>query len=147
MRMNIRIKGFTLLEIILVVALILFLFGISMPVYQTMLFGSEVESGNKILVSTLRKAQTQSMASVSDAKWGVKLFSNNLVLFKGDSYDARDSSADSAYTLPATFVISGPTEIVFSKKYGIPSATGTITLSLNGKTANILINSKIVQSY
>ena len=152
MNRDIKIHGFTLLEILLVISLILFMFGLSMPVYNTMLYGSEIENGNKILVSTLRRAQNQAMANSDNSKWGVYLTTTNVTLFKGNTYFTRDNTADTIYTLPATLSVSGPSgpapvEITFTKKYGVPSITGTITLSLNGKTANIVINSKIVQSY
>lgn len=147
MKTKLRTQGFTLIEILIVISMILFLFGLSLPVYQSMMFGSEVENANKILVSTLRRAQTQSTAGLDDSKWGVYVTSTHVILFKGDTYATRDTTADTSYTFPAALAVSGPTEIVFTKRYGTPSTTGTIILSLNDKIAQIVINSKIIESY
>jgi len=140
-------QAFTLVEILGVIAIMSILFAISLPVYTSFLTSNEVDNATKTTVSTLRKAQLQAMAVKDDAQWGVRLTSSTITLFQGSSYALRVTSYDTNYTLPGAMAYSGPSEIVFSKLYGIPATTGTATFSKNGKSYSIVINAKGVQSY
>jgi len=140
-------KAFTLVEIISVMGMMLLLFGISLPVYQSLMFGSDVENAQKILVSTLRTAQVQSMAVQDDSKWGVHITSTQLVLFQGGSYLTRVQAYDIPYSLPSNLTVTSPGDIVFTKVYGLPETIGTITITKNEKLTTIIINSRGVQTY
>jgi prepilin-type N-terminal cleavage/methylation domain-containing protein len=140
-------RAFTMIEILSVIAIMLLLFGISLPIYQSSLNSSEMDNALKIAVSTIRKAQLQSMAVSNDAQWGVRITSTTLTLFQGASYATRVATYDTDYTLPGNMAYSGPSEIVFSKLYGVPATTGTLILSKNGKSVQIVINAKGIQSY
>lgn len=142
-----KYNAFTIVEIVLVIAVMLFLAAISLPVYESTLSNSEVDNANKILVSTIRSAQFRSMGGVEDSQWGVKINGTTITLFKGTSYASRVVTSDINYSIPVGVSQSGPSEFVFSKIYGVSNATGTITLHKNSRTVNIVINTRGVQSY
>ena len=75
--------------------------------------------------------------------WGVKILSENIVVFKGLNYAGRDVNYDELYSTSASVTPSGLSEIVFDKLTGLPQTTGTITLtSANGDVRTIIINAK-----
>ena len=140
-------KAFTILEILVVMALMVTLFGISLPVYQSLMFGTEVESASKIAASSIRTAQSQSMAQLYDSGYGVEITSTSIVIFKGNDYVNRDKTADVTYTIPTGVSISGLTEIIFEKNSGKPDRTGSITFSQYEKVYVVEINEISIKNY
>ena len=111
------------------------MFPISLSLYYSGLL-SETEQG---ILSSLRLAQQYAVAQKNDSSHGVKVLNDAYVLFQGESYAARDSVYDLSVTAPSIIALQGPDEIVFSKFYGLPSATGTITLELKGESASFSV--------
>jgi prepilin-type N-terminal cleavage/methylation domain-containing protein len=141
-------KGFTLLEILLSVALIGILAVISAPVFQNLQTRNGLDISQVLVVQNLRRAQALSQAVTGDATWGVKIQSSSLTVFKGESYSARTSSFDEVSNFPINISVSGADEVVFSKLSGYPQTTGTITLVSNtNETRTITINEKGNVSY
>ena len=134
--------GFTLIEIMLVVALIVAIGGISAPVYQSFQVKKNLDVATNGIAQTLRRAQALSQSGVGDASWGVNISSGVVTLFKGVSYASRDTAFDETVEISSSIVLSGVSEIVFSKLLGEPQTTGNIILSDNNDTQTITINSK-----
>lgn len=140
--------GFTLLEMMLSVAVIGILAAIGFPVYQTFQIKNDLSLSVINSVHSFRRAQTLAEAVDGDSTWGVKVQTGSIVLFKGASYAARDSTYDEIFDLPGTITPSGTTEVVFAKMTGVPGTTGTLTLtSSSGLTNNITINGKGMLTY
>lgn len=136
-------RGFTLLEVILSLAIVAILTGLSLPVYRILMTKNDLDVATVTVAQTLRRAQTLSIAVDGDTNWGVKVQSEGITLFKGTSYALRDSTFDEVYTLSDNVTPSGVSEIVFSKLLGNPDNTGTLILTnSNNETQNITINSK-----
>lgn len=136
-------KGFTLLEVILVIATITVLAAISVPVYSSLQVRNDLDVATNTTLQTLRRAQTLSQAVDGDSSWGVKLQPSDITLFKGASYSARDTNFDEVYTLSGNVIPTGISEVVFSKFLGNPNSTGTLVLtSSNNEIQNITIGSK-----
>lgn len=135
-------KGFSLLEVILVIATIMVLAAITVPVYSGLQVRNDLDVATNTTLQTLRRAQTLSQAVDGDSIWGVKLQQTDITLFKGTDYSSRDTNFDEVYTLSGVSP-SGISEVVFSKLLGNPSTTGTLTLtSSNNEIQNITLNSK-----
>jgi len=141
-------KGFTLLEMLLSVALITVISGIGVPIYQSFQTRNDLDIAEVAAVQTLRRAQVLSQAVDGDTNWGMLATTSSIILFKGASYAARDSGYDEIFEIPASITISGTQEYVFSKFTGEPQTTGTTILTSNSnEVRNIVVNSKGMVSY
>jgi len=141
-------KGFTLLEMLLAVALLSIITGIGVPVYQSFQARNDLDVAEAAVVQTLHRAQTLAQASDGDTSWGMYATTSSIILFKGASYASRDSGFDEVFNTVGSITPSGVSEIVFTKFSGLPEATGTITLTSNiGEVRNIIVNSQGMVSY
>lgn len=141
-------KGFTLLEMLLSIAAIAVIAGISVPVYQSFQVRNDLDVAAVTIVQTSRRAQALAQAVDGDTSWGIRMQSGSIVMFKGASYAGRDAAFDEIFQVPTSIVPSGVSEIVFTKFSGHPQTTGSITLSSNtNETRNIAINAKGAISY
>lgn len=140
-------KGFTLLELLLSITILTIIVGIGIPVYQSLQNNNNLDIAKTTVVQGLRRAQELSRSGEHDAMWGVKVQSGSITLFKGATYAARDSAFDELFDTPSNIVPTGSTEIVFSKFYGIPNTTGTLTLTLNNTVQTLNINEKGTLTY
>ena len=136
-------KGFTLLEVLLSIALIAVLVGMSIPIFQSFQNKNDLDIAATVTVQNLRRAQVLAQAMDGDTSWGTHLQSGSIVLFKGTSWTGRDSNYDEVFEISPSLVLSGLSEIIFGKFSGVPQATGNITLtSVNNDARTITINSK-----
>ena len=81
-----KAKGFTLLEIILSIALIGILAASSLFALQNFQINNDLDAALANIIQSLRRAQLLSESVSGDSKWGVKIFSDKVVVFKGDNY-------------------------------------------------------------
>ncbi|HLC87457.1 MAG TPA: type II secretion system protein [Patescibacteria group bacterium] len=140
-------QGFTLIEVILSLAIVAILTGLSLPVYRTLMTKNDLDIATVTVVQSLRRAQTLSQAVDGDTNWGVKVQSGGITVFKGTSYAARDATYDETFVIPDTITTGGVTETVYSKLFGAPQTTGTVTLATDEDLASIILNSKGMVSY
>lgn len=142
-------RGFSLIEMLLSVAIISLLVGLSMPVYQSFQQRNDLDLTTQSVAEMLRRAQTYARGVKSDSPWGVRVSAGSAVLFKGTSYATRDTNFDEATTLSPALSVSGLSDIHFSKLTAIPSTTGSVTLTDNtiNETRTITINAKGMVSY
>ena len=140
-------QGFTLLELLLSVALISILAGLSLPVYRTLMMKNDLDIAAVTIAQSLRRAQVLSQAVDGNTTWGIKVQSGSIVLFKGASFAARDQNFDETFDVPTTINASGASEIVFTKFTGFPQTTGTINLSTESDDRSVVINEKGTINY
>jgi prepilin-type N-terminal cleavage/methylation domain-containing protein len=142
-------NGFTLLEVLLSMALIAILAGVGLPTMYTLLSKNDLDVAQNQVAQSLGRATFLSSASDGDTTWGVKVLTGNIIIFKGTNYTSgRDANFDETYPIAASITPSGLTEVVFSKMTGLPQTTGDIILtSTNGEIKTITINSKGTVSY
>lgn len=140
-------RGFTLLELLLSVAVISALAGLSLPVYRTLLQKNDLDIAAVTIAQSLRRSQMMSQAVDGNTTWGVKIQSGSIVLFKGASYAARDTTFDETFDVPTSIGVSGTTEYVFSKLTGLPQATGTVNLSTESDARAVTLNAKGMVNY
>jgi prepilin-type N-terminal cleavage/methylation domain-containing protein len=141
-------RGLSLIEMMLSVAVIVVLAGASVPVSSYFQNKTNVDSERNVIVKTLRRAQALSQDMIYDASWGVRINSGQVILFRGSSYASRVVASDEATDFPTSIVTSGVNEVVFSKIWGEPNISGTITLTgPNNEVDQIQINSKGMVNY
>lgn len=143
MRLIKNYTGFTLMEILLVVALMGVLAGASMPVYRFFQQKNDLDIAAMAVAQTLRKAKVYAEGSNSDSAWGAKILSGNIVMFKGNTYASRDTAFDESFEISPAVAFSGQSETVFSGVPSVPNASGTLVLSSAQNSAKVItISSK-----
>lgn len=149
MRFSMKLhQGFTLIDILLSLACLVLITGMVIPAYARLQTRNDIDDVASIFVQNIRKAQLQSQAMYGDTAWGVYATSGSILIFKGGSYGARDSSYDEVTSISNSISVSGVKEITFSKLYGLPSVTGTTTFtSPNNETRSVFTNQKGMLSY
>lgn len=140
-------QGFSLIEVLLAIALIALLSGLAAPVFLRLQTKNDLDLAAVSLAQSLRRAQVLAQAVDGDTSWGVKAQNGSIVIFKGVSYTARDTLYDESFDLPAGISPSGTTEYVFSKFTGLPQTTGSVTLSTESDTQTVTLNAKGIVNY
>jgi type II secretory pathway pseudopilin PulG len=138
----INMRGFTLLETLLSVALLSMVFILTIPLSQTVLYSNDLEQSTQISIRAIRTAQSLSQSSLNDSTWGVRFSSGQITVFQGASYAARVSASDREYDVSTNTSFGGTTEIIFNKIYGEPNITGTLSINNRNKSENLVINEK-----
>lgn len=140
--------GFTLVEMLLSVALIGLLVGISLPLYTTFVGRNDLDITAQQTASAIRRAQSFSRGVNADSQWGVHIASGNVVLFKGSTYAARDTAYDEVTPIPGSITPSGLDGVVFTRLTAIPNTTGTIVFTSNTNSSRtVTINAKGMVAY
>ncbi len=133
-------RGITIIELLLVVAIILTLGLMSASFYSRFLTQNAVGNTQNQLVNSFRKAQTYSMMGKQNGVWGVRYASNQITL-----YLTGDSSFDESFDVNNTVTVT-TFDIAFAKITGLPSSTGDITITGGNNTKIVTINSQGVAS-
>jgi prepilin-type N-terminal cleavage/methylation domain-containing protein len=133
-------KGFTFIELLLVVALLSIITGVSTIFYSRFLTQNAVDNTVDQVLGSFRKAQMYSLSGRKDSNWGVSYTSNTITLYSGNSYATRNSALDENYTINNNITITGLTDINFSRPNGIPSTTASITVNGGNNSKTITIN-------
>ena len=135
--------GFTLVEMLLVIAVIVVLFGITAPIYFSFQTRNDLDLAATTFVYVLRRAQTLAEGGESDAEWGVRTDPGRITLFRGSNFATRDQNFDEIFTFPQHIVASGNAEIIFMRITGIPVSPGIMVLTnASGALRTVSINVK-----
>lgn len=135
-------NGFTLIELILVIALVAIISSFSAPVYTSFISKNNLENKTFEIKGVLTKAESNTISGKQDLNWGVYFLPNKFILFAGDSYISRNPAFDETHSFPSSVSVSGISEIVFQSPRGQPSTTGTITITSQGDSNTVSINSE-----
>ncbi|SRR3989339_108665 len=134
-------KGFTLLELLLVVAIMGVLAVIGTPMYLSLQAENEMSITSLTINDILHRAKLKSQAIDGDASWGVEIKKGSLIIFKGTSFVNRNPIYDEEYSISNAVDLSGLSEVIYSSLYGIPNITGEIKLKhLDGRQSQLSIN-------
>jgi len=121
--------GFTLVELLLSIAIMTILTGLSLPVYESFTKRNDLDLMTQNVASAMRRAEVYARGAKNDSTWGVQLQASRATLFKGSTYSTRDTTFDETIELPESVSLSGDTEVIFSKLTGAPDAVTTVSLS------------------
>jgi prepilin-type N-terminal cleavage/methylation domain-containing protein len=135
-RISIDKKGFTMIELLVVISIMGLIFGMglfaSFDFYRSYLLSTERD----ILLGVLEKARSRAMANMFESSHGVHIENSTYVIFRGDSYIPGAASNEE---IPGNSIIqkSGINDVVFEELTGLPSVTGSISL-LEGANSKII---------
>ncbi|MGB2762360.1 MAG: prepilin-type N-terminal cleavage/methylation domain-containing protein [Minisyncoccales bacterium] len=130
-----KCKSFTLIEVLVIIAVIIILCAITANVYSSFRSHSELNTSSEKILSALRLSQSKTLSSEGASEYGVHFEQDKIVLFKGNVYDALDSNNE-RYDFSSRIEISnisfngGGTEIIFDRISGTTSEFGTVKLEL-----------------
>lgn len=143
-------KGFTLIEIIVVLFIIAMLTAIVLPKFSEMRSGAVLKSATSDILSTLTRARSQTLSSVDSSAYGVHFEPQSVTIFKGTSYDSNSPDNEVISVVAPASITSinltdSATSLYFARLTGLPDKTGTLTVT-NGslsKTITILATGAI----
>lgn len=115
-------KGITLIEIMIVIALMVLFSTLTIPYGINFYRSKVVEEITMTISNVLARAQSHALTAKEDSSWGVKFFynENKYVFFKGDRYSERDANYDHSFSYQSGVDAEGVAEIVFEKITGRP---------------------------
>lgn len=135
-------RGFTLIEVMLTMALVSVVALFAVPFYGNFIFSQEVSVVSDELRGSFAKAQLSSMTGKYNASFGVAVDNGNIILFQGDSFLSREQDQDETFVIHSRVSVSGVSEVIFAPITGRPDNQPTITVSGNGKTEVWTMNSE-----
>ncbi len=133
-------KGFTLIEILVSVAVIVLLGSAGLVSFNTSRNARDLTTGTQTVLSVFRLAQSKTLAGENDSTWGIRLTSSQIELFQGNTY--AGGSNIKAYALPSSLQITsislngGGSEVVFTRVTGETTQSGTFTISVAAAPTN-----------
>lgn len=136
-------KGFTFIEIIMVVAILMALAGLGLifgiDFYKTYSLDTE----RNVVSSLLQKARSRAQNNFNQSPHGVYFQSNNYyIIFQGASYALRNVDYDQLIPKNQAINISGISEIIFGQLSGDSQIAGNVILNNNKRTLIISINNE-----
>jgi len=137
-------SGFTLIELMLVLALFLSLGALSAFFTAKVIAEYAVADTADFLTGSLREARFQSRLGKGESTWGVYADDDRIVLFQGGDYLSRDVRFDRQFLVNPNVSITGMGEILFARKSGLPSSSGTIAVTGPGveNSRTIVLNER-----
>ncbi|MBZ9569857.1 prepilin-type N-terminal cleavage/methylation domain-containing protein [Patescibacteria group bacterium] len=132
-------KGFTLVELLVIVGILVILAAISAPALRFFQRESDLANSTEEIINTLRFAQNKTLASEGASQYGVYFDSttspHQYTLFKGTDFASRDSSSDEIHKLPKVVEfyeinLDGGNEAVFDRVTGETGQPGNVSLRL-----------------
>jgi prepilin-type N-terminal cleavage/methylation domain-containing protein len=139
--------GFTLLEVLLSVAVIALLAGISMPVYELFYSSNQLDLDTQTVVEQMDRAESYARASVGDSDWGVRLEQGSVILFQGSSYGSGDPDLEESADISPSTTWEGQDEFIFLKYTGLPFKIEDVKIIANEDFRTISVNTNGTISY
>ena len=141
-------NGFTLIEMLLVIGLVLVIFGITISVGRDFSSNIDLENTAKGISSKIKLAKSQSISALNGTHYSVRVEPSKIVIFEGSAYTAG-LLTNSEYIFSDKIEIfahslGGGDDIVFSRLTGLTNNSGTISLRVINDPSNwkqIFINS------
>jgi prepilin-type N-terminal cleavage/methylation domain-containing protein len=134
-------KGFTTIELLLVIAIVAIFAGMSLFFSMDSLRGYQIQSQKEEVLNLLQVARQKSMSNISEKAFGVRLESNKAILF--ESPFVLNAASNYVVNLSGDVSISSaglPYEVVFSRLSGTTNSTSfkiqnsastVLTISIN----------------
>ncbi|MDQ5954155.1 MAG: hypothetical protein QG583_83 [Patescibacteria group bacterium] len=138
-------KGITVIEIVVVLAILVIIIGVTLPSFQNMRENQIFKTTLSEVVSTINKARGESMSSVNSQEYGVHFESDQVVIFSGTVYsDVAPDNVITEITSPASIsdidITGGGSDLYFDRLTGAPDHTAEITVSTTTLSDVIVIS-------
>ncbi len=125
----------TAVEIMVVIAVLGVLLMIVIPQFSNIRENQVLKSTVADVLSSIDKARAETLSSLNSSQYGVYFQSDKIVIFKGTSYSALDTTNNeiTSITAPANIsnisLLNSGSNVYFNRLTGAPNTTGTVTIS------------------
>src|SRR5436190_23533084 len=99
--------GFTLLEMLLSIAIMVALVGLSIPVYFNFQTRNTIDITTQNVATALRRAQSYARSNNQDSRWSVEIQPTVATLFKDTDFSTRNTIFDETVAIPSSIAASG----------------------------------------
>lgn len=143
--------GFTFVEVVLVLGILVVVFALIAPVTRQFHIGSLLDTEAEALAADLRRAQAAAVAGLFDTAHGVRVNgtpTDSWVLFRGATYTEgaagnETHAVPSAIDITAVTLTGGGQDVIFAERRGITTQAGSVTLrSPSGQTRTVSVNAE-----
>ncbi len=136
--------GFTLVEIMIVVAVMAIILSIGLPAVNNWQINSQVNETTSLLIENLRLAEQDSQAGWQNNSYGIKFLPDSYVIYQGANYATRQVGQDRMVPLGSSLKIELSLvplidEIPFNRQ-GFAQSTGTIKIVQGDINKSFIIN-------
>ena len=128
-------RGFTIIETILMVALLAIIVGLASPSFWNFLNKYQVDAMREDLVQLIRLAQSKSMQSEQGSAYSIHFTTGpggSFILYRGTDFASRNTDYDEVHALPSALSLSSTlpdADLSFTKTEGATTDTGTLTIA------------------
>ncbi len=138
----IKNRGFNLIELLIVIAIVSLISAISMPALINFQKNQAIKNTRENIVSVLNKAKSNTLASLNSSSYGVHFESNYIIYFMGESFSISDPNNEqinfeSGVRIKPIGGINLNTmgnDTIFPRLTGDVIGYGTITIELTDQT-------------
>lgn len=129
------------MELIVVLAIVVIVVAISAAAIMKTSSQNTLDSDKSVVLSALSKARTMAINGDNSVEHGVSFGNSSLTLFQGTTVigGTRDAVYNLAVSTMSVSFANATTSLYFNKVTGIPSTTGTVTLSSKGNSVAVTI--------
>lgn len=130
-------SGFTLIELIMVIAIMALLFGIFLGTFVKFRKNQALAMDTDTVISLLRQARNQTLSSKNSASYGVHFTAPKVTIYTGPTYssgatDNQDFTLSSTDTILTITLSGGGSDVLFNRLTGETSQNGTVVISSPG---------------
>lgn len=147
-----RTRGFSLLELLMVIAILALLAGVGSTFYRGFVKSVELQSISKTMAEDFRYARSRAMIGEGGYKYGAHVVNTSggsqyyLLFSTPSNYADASTTIMSTTTLSTGLTFSDPVsgsskDIIFSKISGNPTASTTVVIVSEGKYSTTTISS------
>lgn len=142
---NLGNKGISVIEILVVIAILAILISVVLPQFKTMRENEILKSTTSDVASLIDKARSESLSSVNSLEYGVHFEEDSVTIFQGMVYGAGTASnvvvpIDPSATITDISLSPSGSNLYFDRLSGEPSKTGTITIEVGALSKTVTIS-------
>lgn len=138
-------KGINVLEVLIIIAILSVLIAIIITQFGNFKTLQSLQNSTIDVYGAINKAHANTIASLDSKQYGVHFEANQVIIFEGTVYSAGAGSniittISSPVSISTITLSGGGSDLYFSRIYGAPNKSGSITLSAGNYTKTITIN-------